>query len=302
MLVKTILARYYDEHITYLLSNTPKVFQSQRKRVVQLIGNKHSSSLTDADVRDYMRRRISIRKGPDGKPLPVKPATIRQEWTLLLSAINHGIKHKWLTADDMPAVKLPPASEERDIYITREQGKTLIECAFKVSFRCGMFVVIGLFTGSRPTRIQFLMKSMVDLNHDIIDFRPTNVPVNSRKRYGRVRIMAELKPFLSMALKRGTGKWVLEHPGSVRSDLAKAVTMAGLSSSMITPNALRHICGTWAAEDGVDLWMIGRLLGNTAATVEKNYAHFHPSYQAGATQRNVFDEPLAYPVDLEDLA
>jgi len=60
----------------------------------------------------------------------------------------------------------------------------------------------------------------------------------------------------------------------------KAV-LAGLPG--VTPHVLRHTAATWMAQAGVSLVQIAGYLGNSAATVERVYAHHHPSHMAEAS-------------------
>ena len=60
-----------------------------------------------------------------------------------------------------------------------------------------------------------------------------------------------------------------------------ATIRAGLPG--VTAHVLRHTAATWMAQRGVSLERIGAYLGNSAATVERVYAHHHPAYMAEAS-------------------
>lgn len=47
----------------------------------------------------------------------------------------------------------------------------------------------------------------------------------------------------------------------------------------VSPHTLRHTCGTWLAQAGVDLHKIGGWLGHSDARTTQLYAHHHPDYQ-----------------------
>lgn len=51
----------------------------------------------------------------------------------------------------------------------------------------------------------------------------------------------------------------------------------------VTPHDLRHTYASWMAQDGVELYRIAALLGDTVATTERHYAHLKPGH---------FDEAL----------
>lgn len=279
MLVRTALKRYFDEHVTYITTDYPRVFGHRSANVADFMGSKHIKSVNPDLCRAYIAKRLA-----DG----AKTGTIRGELSTIISCAQWGLKAKWLKQEDLPVVVLPAASPEREILATRAQGARLIEEAFKQSWRCGLFVVLGLFTGARPSRIRYLRWDAVDMEKQIIDFTKY-APKNSRKRYVRVRMMIELVPYMERAFAvRGKGAWVLGRTTGLDEQLAEAARLAGFAKGKITPNSLRHLWATWAAEDSVDLYLIARVLGNTLKTVEAKYAHLHPSYQSEATQRRVF--------------
>lgn len=294
MLVKTIMQRYYDEHVTYICTETPRIYRIHMANVCREMGKKHSRTIVQNDVRKYViaRQTPPKRKYDYKKPRGASEATCRQELGALVNAIRHGITHRWLTEADMPVIKLPEPSKEKELHITREQGARLIDEAFKVSEACGMFVVIGMFTGSRPARVQHLLWEQVHFDTNSIDFRPIRPIVReTKKKYTHVRIMPELLPFLQRAYEKRTSRWVLVAPFAQGAALRKAVKNAGLDARL-TPNMLRHIWATWAAEDGVSLWAISKVLANSIKTVERKYAHFHPTYQRSAIERKMLDQPI----------
>jgi integrase len=52
----------------------------------------------------------------------------------------------------------------------------------------------------------------------------------------------------------------------------------------VSPHTLRHTCGTWMAQSGVDLWKIAGWLGQSYATTVELYAHHHPDFLDEAKQ------------------
>jgi integrase len=50
----------------------------------------------------------------------------------------------------------------------------------------------------------------------------------------------------------------------------------------VTPHVLRHTWASLAAMNGVSLWDIAQVLGDTIATVEANYLHLTPGHLRGA--------------------
>lgn len=286
MQLRTVLQRYYDEHITYKTTDTPRIFLIQMATLNRVMGRKHIGEIGIELTDKYIEARTK-----DG----VKGATIRGELNRILGAASWGLRHKWLAKEDMPVISLPAASPPKEEFLRRDEAIRLIDAAFTVDWRLGLFVVIGLFTAARPSRIRYLEWRKVDFESEIIDFRPDKYdPTETKKHYTRVRMMAELVPYLRRAHARsvavGEGTYVLGHTKDLDYKFGVALKRAKLDGPgrSITPNTLRHTWATWSAMDGVDLWMIAQVLGNTILTVERKYAHFHPSYQREATKRRFF--------------
>jgi hypothetical protein len=69
----------------------------------------------------------------------------------------------------------------------------------------------------------------------------------------------------------------------VQGSFGRACKRAGIVG--VTPHTLRHTCGTWMAQQGVPLRLIGEYLGHSDERTTKLYAHHHPDYQGTAVRR-----------------
>jgi site-specific recombinase XerD len=72
----------------------------------------------------------------------------------------------------------------------------------------------------------------------------------------------------------------------VRRAFRSARERAGLGPEVI-PYTLRHTCGTWLAQAGVDLWVVAGWLGHTQNRTTELYAHHSPEFLKAA--RKVMD-------------
>jgi integrase len=99
--------------------------------------------------------------------------------------------------------------------------------------------------------------------------------------------------FLRLAKRRGSELGYVVHDSGARikdiggawdgdadkrgyGSFGNACKRAGLVG--VSPHTLRHTCGTWMAQRGVSLHMIGGWLGHTDARTTELYAHHHPSH------------------------
>lgn len=275
--VYTVLDAYrlrWQEHVE------PHVIDQARlqfcwDRLLPVFGKLPVSTITPATVKGYERMRAAAGAGG---------ATVRKELSELSSALNHLVKTRRVSSDAVSLIPLPPKGEARDRFLSAEEIERLLETAAarrqgdRLS-RVERYVWILLQTGCRPTPPLELTWDRVDLDRGTIAF---DVPGRRRtkKRRPTVRISQALLPVLRRAHAERTGNLVLDHTGSIRKAFDALVAAAGLED--VTRYTLRHTWATHAAMNGVDLWRIAGVLGNTIQVVEANYAHHSPDYQAEA--------------------
>lgn len=295
--VADVLRWYWDEHVLPNVIAKKRIEQA-RARLVEGFGDLPAAQLTPADVARFVEDRRAGRLGRR----KCGDAAIRKELGVLIAACNHAVRTRRISA--APYIKMPPQPEARDRWLTREEAGKLLEAAARQHgvissgprgrraakskknrlTRLYRFVMLGLETAARPEAIQTLRWDQVDLHRRLIALNPSGRR-QTKKRRPVVPISDALLPVLRRAWgeRVGNGEWVLDHPGSIRRSFATAAKAAGLTG--VTPYTLRHTWATWAALDGVELWKIAKIMGDTMATVERNYAHHHPDYLRDAVNR-----------------
>lgn len=239
-------------------------------------GEKRVSQVTKRTCRDYATQRER------------KPATIRRELTTLRAALNFSVQEKRLSS--APFVLLPAKPEGKDRWLTRREAARLLNAArtgrADVRLYLPLFVLMALYTGARKDAILSLRWPQVDLERGRINF--TNGTATNKRR-AHIPIPARLWTFLRLARQRGTdlgfvihdkGKRIIDIGDATNGSFGGACHRAGLSG--VTPHTLRHTCGTWLAQAGVDLHKIGGWLGHSDARTTQLYAHHHPDYQEDA--------------------
>lgn len=295
--VADVLGWYWDEHVVEHVIAKRRIKEC-RGRLVEGLGDVLVSGL-EAELQRFVDRR---RAGKIGMR-PCGDATIRKELGVLSAACNHAVRTKRIAA--APYIKRPASPEARDRWLTREEAARLLAAAQlqqghtrtgKRGHRAPLseehrlprlyrFVMLGLETASRPEALISLRWEQVDLHGRLIMLNPVGRR-QTRKRRPPVPISRTLHAVLLRAWGERVSDYVLDHPGAVSRSFRTAVKASKLVD--VTPYTLRHTWATWAALDGVSLWKIAKMLGDTVATVEKNYAHHHPDYLRDAVDR---DEP-----------
>lgn len=169
------------------------------------------------------------------------------------------------------------------------------------------FVLIGLYTGTRPGVIPKLLwresptQASADLDKAVIYRRGRLEKQHRTKRRTLVKIPRRLLAHMrrwkamdeaTMAARAAadpplaTTNAVIHHggrqlAGRIRKGYAGIVRDAGLPAE-ITPHWQRHTAATWLMENDADLYEAAGYLGMTVKTLEDHYAHQRPDHQAGA--------------------
>lgn len=242
---------------------------------------KNVASITKRSCRDYAKAR------------GVAPGTVRRELGTLTAALNFAAGEKMLRREQLPFVELPEKPEGKDRWLTRNEAARLLNAARNaradVRLYLPLFILLGLYTGARKEAILTLKWPQIDLEKRRINFAKGARKTNKGRAH--IPIPDRLMPFLRSAWKRRAsdignvvhdkGKPIIDIGGawdgeSVQGSFGRACKRAGLVG--ITPHTLRHTCGTWMAQRGVDLWKIAGWLGQSYATTVELYAHHSPDF------------------------
>jgi integrase len=239
------------------------------KRLIQRLGAKPADRLTDADAKLYAEQRAT-----DG----VSGGTTRTELQALRAAL------KWRYGKDALAVPLPPRSEARERWLTRDEADRLLAACERPHIR--LAILLGLHTGARIGAVLALTWDRVHLDRKLIDFREPGA-ARTRKRRVALPINDVLAPALAEAKERATSPYVIEFAGKrvarIKNGIAATAKRAGVAG--VTPHVFRHTAATWMAQAGVDMWQIAGMLGHSdPAMVSQVYGHHHPAHMADAAR------------------
>jgi len=274
-----VLSDYLMEHVER------KVVDVRRQRIAIIHLMMHFnqisvSAVTPGIIDEYCFQRSN---GYIGRPS--KDPTQRRELGVLRAAINHAVRHRRMPAGEAPYIPLPSASPPRDRWLSRSELAKLFAGArshnfFKLS-RLYKFIALAYYTGSRRSALENLTWDQVDLENKRIKLA-RNGEHRTKKRRPTVPISPALMPMLERAYKERTSDYVLDYPSSTFDGFKELVKEIGLSD--VTPHTLRHTRAVHLAQDGVSLYDIAGLLGNSIATVEQNYLHHCPDHLAAVLE------------------
>lgn len=211
-----------------------------------------------------------------------KPSTCRRELAVLVAAMNLGAHplYALYPPSALQPLLLPPDSDPRDRWLTVKEMQTLMLAA--VGFRkepeelcrVEIFLWLALETAARKQAILDLTWDRVDFAQGVIHY---DVPgrKKTKKRRASVPISASLRPVLERAHAQRHGDLVMWHGADVWWAVQRVAEVAGLKD--VSPHVLRHTAATHMARNGVSLWTVANILGNTMAVVEKTYAKWCPA-------------------------
>ena len=186
-------------------------------------------------------------------------------------------------------VTLPPKPDHKDRWLTRKEAAALLRASChdpRCRLYLPLFILIGLYTGSRKGAILSLRWPQVDLERGRIDFNP---PGKRRTNKSRpiIPIPRGLHWFLRKARSRSTELgYVINKDGqpvdNIKRAFGTACKRAGLSD--VTPHTLRHTAGTWMAQWGTPLWEVAGYLGHSHERTTELYSHHHPDFLSKARE------------------
>lgn len=232
----------------------------------------------DQDAVDaYVAKRISGRIGR-----PSKPATCRRELAVLIAALNFGAKggrRALYSAALLNPIDLPPSSPPRERWLTAEELKRLFDAARDMRSgdrlsRGELFLWLALETAARKGAILDLTWDRVDLEAGVIRY---DVPgrAATKKRRADVPISDTLRAVLERARDERENDLVMGDKSDPYGTVRRIAARADLEG--VSPHVLRHTAATHMARNGVPLWTVAKVLGNTLAMTEKVYAKWAPS-------------------------
>jgi len=242
--------------------------------------------ITQQTIDDYEKRRaVGASKHVDfrgalkpGIGRPARSSTVRRELAALRASWGWASdpKRKIILPADLPVFDLPDEGEARDRWLRRDEIDRLFLSAAERRgnrmSRVERFLWLALETAARKTAIYELTWDRVDFEAGVIDF---NVP--GRRRTKKRRAVVPISDALMPVLRRmyaerlgDTNGFVLDHSGDIRMSLERLAAHAKVPD--VSPHVLRHTAATNMARNGVPLWTIANILGNTLAMVERVYA------------------------------
>lgn len=282
----------YDQRHVQVEMAAPETAAYSWKNLEPHFGKLAVAEIDQTTIDDYEEKRL---EGAIGRPSV--SGTIRRELVVLRAMLNWHAhpergKKRLLERADVPAYSLPDESTPRDRWLTKAEIVRLFETAAptegeRMSRGC-RFLWLALETAARK-------QAILDLTWDRVDFATGMIHYavpgrkQTKKRRPSVPISTRLLPVLERAKREATGNLVMDHSGDVWAAVQSIVVRAGLAERQpratgqsikgtgVSPHTLRHTAATHMASNGVPLYTIAGVLGNSLAMCERVYAKHTPS-------------------------
>jgi integrase len=235
-------------------------------QVKPMLGGLTPADLTDQVIRNYKTARTNRRTGS-----ALKDGSLRRELGALVAALNYAAKKKLIDRSVVPMIELPKQSHPRVLFMDRKQEQFFWQAAQSEGGELALFVALGLETAARKGAILGLTWDRIDFNARLIDLRDPAMKV-SRKRRAVVPISDRLLPILRPHA-RPSGKLFSQQYRRIYDKFIERIGMP-----WATAHVMRHTWASHAAQDGVPLLHIAKMLGDSVKTVEETYAHLQPAH------------------------
>ena len=294
--IDLILDQYLDERVVDRAAAQQRQFDAA-KALREGLGDYRVTEVTDEVVKRYQRKRLdgTIR----GKRRRCQSeATLRRELNCLKAALNHALKRKRITQDQLPYFELPRSSPPAEFWLSETETDQLLSYAATVDdgdgrlSRVYRYLVISVATAARMSAVLNLTWHQVDLDGGLIRFDlsadgQTRTGNDTRKRRVPVPIADWLYPILVQMRRERINEYVLDDNRQIRRAMDKVC--AGAADEFFNPrfrkltrHALRHTAATHMARAGVNMWQLAGVLGDSLATVQRNYLHHCPDHLRSA--------------------
>ena len=251
-----LTARYLDEW------SKPRKAKSSHERDRQIIanlnrvfGNRPAAEINREDVERYARTRRQEREG----------GTVNKELSLFRAIYNWSIAQGLLQTN--PASRMQMFAENRRSRFLRpdEQRRLLETCRRSRNGQLYHLVALALLTGLRRGELFALRWKHVDFEQRILLVErsksglPRMVPLNTEA----LSILRELGP-------KGEEERLFA-VRSVKNSYRTALRRAGLTG--FTFHDLRHSCASNLVNRGVNLFIVGKVLGHKTIGMTSRYSH-----------------------------
>lgn len=245
--------------------------------------------LSDIDIpkcRSYAdARRAGVLGGGtrlQGESKKGSEATIKRELGVLQAAVNHAARWRRIGPAAMPPTSMPTFEMPRVPHRTGEApwiDKPGIELLLKASEGpLHHFIELAYWWAARRGWVERLHVSQINFDTGRVNpYKPGERVTN--KRRGMMPIFPEIRGTLETLAANAENGFLFWQCSNFYHEFKRLTELAGYEDRG-HPHVLRHSRATHMLMDGVSIYKVARLLGDSVQTIERTYGHWSPEYLA----------------------
>jgi integrase len=266
MTIAQCLEWYWDSYAKNLMR--PDSADLAIRYLRPFFGATLASSLTRTKQQAYIDHRRLVGAGDE---------SIRRDLSVLSAALNRAEKFNKLTRAP-PMMSLTPAPARERFLSRKEVARLWRRLRGPRSAHVLLFCRLALYTGARTSAILELTWDRVDFANGRIDYRVPGRPQTKKRR-----VVAPMTPMLERMLrhakKRSRSRHVISWAGEKIDRVAKAAIAHAEAVGIegFSPHVLRHTFASWAVQNDVSIYIVGKALGQTIASTTERYAKLAPN-------------------------
>lgn len=205
-------------------------------------------------------------------------STIRRELGVLSAAVNHARKWKRLNGAE-PTIELPPDTPpEETLWLSKDEINRLAQAA---EGELKDFIAVAYYTAARRASIETLSVEQIDAANKRINLRKRGEVV-TKKRRPIVPIHPKIADTVDrLVLCAGANGRIFTSP-EFYYPFRSLCRRAGIPAEKSHPHVLRHSRATHLLQEGVSIYDVAKLLGDTVKTVEMVYGHHSEEFLSHA--------------------
>lgn len=279
---KLSFSEFADQYLKIHSKVENKSWRDDEKRLKVLkeeFGSRSLGSIKTDDIVQFKSKLLSREKAP-GKT--IRPATVNRYLMLLQGLFSRAIEWgNYTQQHPCKSVKILKENNQKERFLSGEEiQKLLSECYDELKD----VVEFDLCTGMRAGELLGLKWSDIDFKLGLIFIRRSGKAAYSPKsgKNRAVPMTTYSKNILMRLSENRENEFVFQ---SRHWDAYKAaVERAGLNPEgthnldKVVFHTLRHTFASQLAIQGVDLYRIAKLIGDSLQVVEKRYAHLQPKH------------------------
>lgn len=258
-------------------SKKPETFRKEksyfRTWIEPAIGNRSLNDVKALDI-ELLKKEMKEKNKSD--------RTIQQCLGFIRHVYNFAILHEYFQGNNpCLKVKIPQPDNQKTKYFTGDEIALLVEKLNLTAPESADLVLFAVYTGSRFGETANLEWSDVDFKNNTITFRGATTKTADTRV---IPLLPELKEMLFRRKLESASNLIFpSRKNSIRKSppvtIVRAMNKLGFNDSIRsnlekrTYHSLRHTAASWMVQQGVDLYIVGQILGHKNLKTTKRYSH-----------------------------